>query len=63
MSTYQVIRVANLWRVIDRSQGGKVLAFRESYKAAVEYAKDREFVRSITLGVIALDQQEQRWAA
>ncbi len=59
MSTYQVIRVANLWRVIDRSQGGKVLAFRESYKAAVEYAEDREFVRSI----IALDQQEQRRAA
>ena len=52
-----------MWRVIDRSNGRKTLAFRESYAAAVEYAKDREFIRKISIDLIAADLRESRSAA
>lgn len=63
MNTYQVVRVGGMWRVIDRSNGRKTLAFRESYAAAVEYAKDREFMRKISIDLIAADLRERRSAA
>lgn len=63
MNTYQVVRVGGMWRVIDRSCGRKTLAFRESYKAAVEYAQDREFMREISIVLIAADLRENRSAA
>lgn len=31
-----------MWRVIDRSQSKKVMAFRQSYQAAVELAETLE---------------------
>ena len=63
MNTYQVINVGNMWRVIDRSNNDKVLAFRESHAAAVEYAKDREFMRKISIDLFAIEQQERELAA
>lgn len=42
MYTYRVIRVAGLWRVVDRSNGDKVMGFSMSHKGAVRKAKDLE---------------------
>ena len=63
MNTFQVINVGKMWRVVDRSNSRKTLAFRESYAAAVEYAKDREFMRKISIDLIAADLRESRSAA
>ena len=58
MNTYQVINVGGMWRVVDRSNSDKVLAFRGSYADAVEYAESREFMRNITVELFAINQRE-----
>ena len=58
MNTYQVINVGGMWRVVDRSSNDKVLAFRDSYADAVEYAESREFMRNITVELFAINQRE-----
>ncbi len=58
MNTYQVINVGGMWRVVDRSNNDKVLAFRDSYADAVEYAESREFMRNITVELFAINQRE-----
>lgn len=51
--TYQVIAVGRMWRVIDRSRGGKVVAFRQSYKEALELAKSWDLSRKMTREMLA----------
>jgi hypothetical protein len=42
MYTYRVIRVAGLWRIVDRSNSDKVMGFSMSHNDAVKKAKDLE---------------------
>lgn len=44
MSTYQVTNIGagNMWRVIDRSKGGKVVGFSSSFKIAKAKAEHLE---------------------
>lgn len=50
--TYQVVNSGSLWRVVDRSKGRKVLAFRQSHAEAVELAKNMELSRRLTMEML-----------
>lgn len=52
MYTYQVVNSGRLWRVVDRSKGCKVLAFRQSYLEAFELAENLEFSRRLTIEML-----------
>lgn len=42
MYTYRVIRVAGLWRIVDRSNGDKIMGFSLTHNDALKKAKDLE---------------------
>ncbi len=42
MNTFQVINVGNMWRVVDRSKGRKVVGFGSTAPAALAKAEELE---------------------
>ena len=52
--TYQVIKSGAMWRVIDRSKGGRVVGFGGTYQVAVSKAEALESkLRAVTSYLIA----------